>query len=50
MSLIGKASSFGLFGMRERMLALDGSLSIVSAPELGTTVTIELPLSKGETP
>lgn len=50
MSAIGKSSGFGLFGMRERMLALDGTLSIVSAPDLGTTVTIELPLSKGEAP
>lgn len=50
MSAIGKSSGFGLFGMRERMLALDGTLNIVSAPDLGTTVTIELPLSKGEAP
>lgn len=49
-SAIGKSSGFGLFGMRERMLALDGTLSIVSTPDLGTTVTIELPLSKGEAP
>jgi two-component system sensor histidine kinase UhpB len=41
---------FGLFGMRERLLALGGTLRIDSAPGAGTCVGIELPLSKGEAP
>jgi PAS domain S-box-containing protein len=46
---VGQSRGFGLFGMRERVLALGGSLRIVSAPKLGTSVTIKLPLM-GEHP
>ena len=45
---VGKGLGFGLFGMRERLLALGGRLRIVSAPGQGTTVTIRLPLVNGE--
>jgi signal transduction histidine kinase len=38
-------TSSGLYGMRERALALGGKLSIDSTPGVGTTVTAELPLS-----
>lgn len=34
----------GHIGMRERIAALDGSLSITSSPGAGTTVSIEIPL------
>lgn len=34
----------GLFGMRERVEALGGSLSIESSPGKGTTVNVEVPL------
>jgi signal transduction histidine kinase len=40
-----KASSFGLIGMRERVWALHGEISIVS--DGGTLIAISLPLSPG---
>lgn len=46
---VGKARGFGLFGMRERILALGGTLRIKSAPGQGTAVSIRLPLASGET-
>ncbi|CAD5106998.1 PAS domain-containing sensor histidine kinase [Zestomonas carbonaria] len=36
--------SFGLVGMRERVLMLGGHLDIVSRPEEGTTLTVRVPL------
>jgi PAS domain S-box-containing protein len=39
-----QSRSFGLMGMRERVLAVGGTLHIDSAPGKGTTVTIEFPL------
>ena len=45
---VGKGQGFGLFGMRERLLALGGRLRIASAPGQGTTVIIKLPLVNGE--
>ena len=39
------SSKFGLFSIRERMRALGGSLSIQSAPGMGTTATLRLPLT-----
>ena len=41
-----KASSFGLIGMRERVWALHGDISIVS--DSGTRITIRLPLPPQE--
>ena len=43
-----KSMRLGLFGMRERILALGGTLEIDSAPGRGTALTIELPLGKGD--
>lgn len=40
-----KLRGFGLLGMRERVLALDGNLVFDSSPGRGTTVSIELPLA-----
>ena len=37
-------SGFGLVGMRERMELLDGSLTIESTPDGGTTLVAEVPL------
>lgn len=34
----------GLLGMQERVEALDGELKIVSAPQKGTTIRVELPI------
>lgn len=45
---VGKARGFGLFGMRERILALGGTLRIKSAPGQGTAVSIRLPLASEE--
>ena len=44
-TVVGQGSGFGLFGMRERMLALGGTLRIDSEPGKGTTVSIKLPIS-----
>jgi PAS domain S-box-containing protein len=38
------SSKFGLFSIRERMKALDGSFNLQSAPNEGTTATLILPL------
>lgn len=40
-----QSRGFGLFGMRERTLSLGGKLQIDSAPDRGTTVSIEFPFS-----
>jgi signal transduction histidine kinase len=45
---IGSAKAFGLIGMRERVLVLKGQLRIDGRPGRGTTVSIHIPLSKGE--
>lgn len=41
----GVSSKFGLFSIRERMIALGGSFDIQSAPGKGATATLTLPLS-----
>ena len=41
---ISKTGGFGMFSIRERMLALGGTLDIDSAPKKGTAVTIRLAL------
>jgi signal transduction histidine kinase len=40
----GASSKFGLFSIRERMMALGGSFDIQSAPGQGVTATLILPL------
>ena len=40
------AAGIGIIGMRERVVALDGSISFQSAPGEGTIVTIALPLER----
>lgn len=42
-----EADSFGLHAMRERVEQLNGTLTIASAPQRGTTVTARLPLLPG---
>lgn len=44
-SISGTSSKFGLFSIRERMMALGGSFDIHSAPGQGTTATLTLPLT-----
>jgi len=41
----GTSSKFGLFSIRERMMALGGSFDIQSVPGQGTTATLTLPLT-----
>jgi signal transduction histidine kinase len=39
-------NSSGIIGMRERALALDGSLAISSTPGEGTSIEVILPLTQ----
>jgi signal transduction histidine kinase len=39
-----KPEAFGLVGMRERVLALGGTLSVRSEPGLGTSLVVDVPL------
>ena len=41
-----KTGSFGILGMRERVLLLGGALSMSGTPGKGTTVRVEIPLSE----
>jgi PAS domain S-box-containing protein len=41
---IKNIKSLGLIGMRERVLLLNGTLSISGKPSMGTTIAVELPL------
>ena len=41
---VGRGSSFGLVGMRERVLMMGGTLDIDSAPGEGTTLSVRIPL------
>ncbi|MGE5452099.1 MAG: PAS domain S-box protein [Acidobacteriota bacterium] len=43
-------SAFGLRGMRERVQAQGGQLSVISRHGAGTTIDIQLPLNKEQTP
>ena len=43
-----KANSFGLVGIKERISTLGGELTIATAPESGTELTISVPLPQGE--
>jgi PAS domain S-box-containing protein len=46
---VGKrATSLGLLGMRERALAIGGTLTLAGAPGRGTTVTVSAPLAGRE--
>jgi signal transduction histidine kinase len=40
--------SFGLLGIRERVLFLGGEVDIVGTPGKGTTVRVEIPLAVRE--
>jgi PAS domain S-box-containing protein len=45
--LVRRQPGFGLLGMRERVLSLEGRLHIDTAPGKGTTVVIEIPIASG---
>jgi signal transduction histidine kinase len=47
MDSYAREERLGLYGMRERASLLDGTLTIESTPGVGTTVFVEIPLSKG---
>ena len=42
----GRSTSFGLVGMRERVLMLGGTLSLHSEPGEGTTLSVRVPLGQ----
>ena len=42
--------AFGLVGLKERALLLDGSVEIDSAPGRGTRVELRIPVASGERP
>ena len=41
------SSGFGLMGMRERVALTNGSMKIVTEPERGTAIMLQLPASRG---
>ena len=43
--VLGRATSLGLVGMRERALAIAGTVAVTGAPGRGTTVTVTAPLA-----
>ena len=45
---VNTTESFGLVGIRERINALDGEMTITGVPGEGTTLQIKLPLIRGE--
>jgi len=45
---VNDSKSFGLMGMRERVLLHSGDFQIQGTPGRGTTVVIKLPLMKGQ--
>lgn len=49
-AVVRQVQGFGLLGMRERVLALGGSLRIDSALGRGTSVVIDLPCERGGQP
>lgn len=44
-----KANSFGLVGMKERIATLGGELTIDTAPDKGTALTVSIPVAAGNT-
>jgi signal transduction histidine kinase len=44
--LANSHNSLGIIGMRERALALDGTLTLRGSKGKGTTVTVRIPLSR----
>lgn len=49
LNLVDLRKSFGILGMRERLLAAGGNLSVESAPGAGTTVCAVLPTRREDT-
>jgi PAS domain S-box-containing protein len=45
---LGSKRGFGLLGIRERTIMMDGECSIHSSPDQGTTITVSVPLAKQE--
>jgi signal transduction histidine kinase len=44
---VGSKKTFGLLGMRERVIMLHGSLNITSLPGEGTQVSVSIPVEGG---
>lgn len=47
---LARSGHYGLLGMEERIQHLNGTIQIVSAPESGTTLVVELPLDNLDQP
>ena len=47
---LNKPKSFGLRGMRERVLSLDGHFEISPRPDGGTLLTLRVPASRDAPP
>lgn len=43
-----KKKSFGLLGIRERAVVLEGSIDITSVPQQGTVVSVRIPIKRNE--
>jgi signal transduction histidine kinase len=41
---VAQRGTLGLLGMRERVIALDGRVEVTSAPGLGTTISVVIPM------
>jgi signal transduction histidine kinase len=46
---ISHPQSLGLLGMRERVLHLGGTMTVAGAPNVGTTVTVQIPVEPAQT-
>jgi signal transduction histidine kinase len=44
---VSEEATFGLFHIRERLIHIGGRVSIASAPDAGTCVTLTCPLPDG---
>jgi signal transduction histidine kinase len=44
--LVYSHNSLGIIGMRERAIALDGTLTLSGSKGKGTTLTVRIPLSR----
>jgi signal transduction histidine kinase/YHS domain-containing protein len=47
---LARTGHYGLLGMQERIQHLNGTIQIVSAPDSGTNLVVELPLDKPDQP
>jgi signal transduction histidine kinase len=46
---LGRPTSLGIVGIRERALAVGGEVTITGAPDRGTTLSVRVPTGVGQT-